>query len=66
MPTTTPFEAGWQPQAQLGDGFFPTIPKAYGFEAATPRPGEIYLASFELLSGIPFIRDVPPFTSLRQ
>ena len=26
---------GWQPQAQLGDGFFPTIPKAYGFEAAT-------------------------------
>jgi len=26
---------GWQPQAKLGDGFFTTIPKAYGFEAAT-------------------------------
>ncbi len=26
---------GWQPQAQLGDGLFPTIPKACGFEAAT-------------------------------
>jgi len=26
---------GWQPQAQLGDGFAPTIPKAYGFEDAT-------------------------------
>jgi len=26
----------WQPQAKLGDGFSPhTIPKAYGFEAAT-------------------------------
>ena len=26
---------GWQPQAQLEDGFFPAIPKASGFEAAT-------------------------------
>jgi len=26
---------GWQPQAQLGDGSSHTIPKAFGFEAAT-------------------------------
>ena len=26
---------GWHPQAQLGDGFSQTIPKACGFEAAT-------------------------------
>ena len=28
-------KGGWQPQAELGDGFSPTIPKACGFEAAT-------------------------------
>ena len=34
-PTGNYFMIGWQPQAQLGDGFSSTIPKAYGFEAAT-------------------------------
>jgi hypothetical protein len=29
------FNEGWQPQAKLWNGFFPTIPKAFGFEAAT-------------------------------
>ncbi|MEJ2705098.1 MAG: M56 family metallopeptidase, partial [Sedimentisphaerales bacterium] len=37
---------GGQPQAQLGDGFSPTIPKAFGFEAATqPTVRETPVAS---------------------
>jgi len=36
----TNMQPGCQPQSQLGDGFLPIIPKAYGFEAATPVTGK--------------------------
>ena len=46
---------GWQPQAKLGDGFFPTIPQTFGFEAATQRKSQIanHLPSPFITSGLP-------------
>ncbi len=62
------FAAGWQPQAQLGDGLGLSIPKTFGFEAATHVFSVMAGGDFALIKSVEGYEDFPDFgrRQLRQ